>query len=146
MPKISNEMINVINDGILRAVIYARYSCERQTEQSIEGQLADCRKYAERCGLQVVDKRNLKNNGVRVVSAMENIPNTPEGVLMESVLEGFAEYFSLDLAQKVRRGMRETAKKHKITGVIPFGYTRSPENTYIPDTKNSLAVKSKVFL
>lgn len=194
MPKISNEMINVINDGILRAVIYARYSCERQTEQSIEGQLADCRKYAERCGFQVVDtyidrattatndnradfqrmikdskkqlfdviivwkldrfarnkydsavyKRNLKNNGVRVVSAMENIPNTPEGVLMESVLEGFAEYFSLDLAQKVKRGMRETAKKHKITGVIPFGYTRSPENTYIPDPKNSLAVK-KVF-
>lgn len=75
---------------------------------------------------------------------MGNIPNTPEGVLMESVLEGFAEYFSLDLAQKVKRGMRERAKKHKITGVIPFGYTRSPENTYMPDPKNSLAVK-KIF-
>lgn len=38
-----------------RCVIYARYSCERQTEQSIEGQLVDRRKYAERNGLNVVD-------------------------------------------------------------------------------------------
>ena len=36
------------------AVIYARYSSANQTEQSIEGQLRDCRAYAEREGLTVV--------------------------------------------------------------------------------------------
>lgn len=35
-------------------VIYARYSCERQTEQSIEGQLRECYKYAEQNGLTII--------------------------------------------------------------------------------------------
>ena len=29
------------------AVIYARYSSDAQSEQSIEGQLRECRKYAD---------------------------------------------------------------------------------------------------
>ena len=33
------------------AVIYARYSCDNQTEQSIEGQLRVCHDYAERNGI-----------------------------------------------------------------------------------------------
>ena len=36
------------------AVIYARYSCERQTEQCIEGQLLECYKYAEQNGLTII--------------------------------------------------------------------------------------------
>ena len=36
------------------AVIYARYSCEKQTEQSIEGQLRVCREFAERNGYMVL--------------------------------------------------------------------------------------------
>ena len=86
-------------------------------------------------------KKKLKDNGVRVMSAMENITDSPEGVLMESVLEGFAEYFSKDLSQKVKRGMRETAAKHKITNRIPFGYCKSEEDTYIPDPHTANAVR-----
>ena len=37
------------------AVIYARYSSERQTEQSIEGQLRECMAYAEQHDMMVVD-------------------------------------------------------------------------------------------
>ena len=36
------------------AVIYARYSSDKQTEQSIEGQLRDCRAYAEQLNLNIV--------------------------------------------------------------------------------------------
>ena len=36
-----------------------------------------------------IHKKTLKDNGVRVVSAMENIPDTPEGIILESLLEGF---------------------------------------------------------
>ena len=38
------------------AVIYARYSCDNQTEQSIEGQLRVCRTYAESHDLLIVDE------------------------------------------------------------------------------------------
>ncbi len=37
-----------------RTVIYARYSCEKQTEQSIEGQLRVCHEFAERNGYIIV--------------------------------------------------------------------------------------------
>lgn len=37
------------------AVIYARYSSERQTEQSIEGQLRVCHEYATRNDIMIVD-------------------------------------------------------------------------------------------
>ena len=37
-----------------KAVIYARYSCEKQTEQSIEGQLRVCNEFAERNGYTVI--------------------------------------------------------------------------------------------
>ena len=37
------------------AVIYARYSSDRQREESIEGQLEVCREYAERNGYEIVD-------------------------------------------------------------------------------------------
>lgn len=43
--------------------------------------------------------------------ARESVPDGPEGIILESVLEGLAEYYSADLRQKVIRGMKETAKK-----------------------------------
>lgn len=47
-------------------------------------------------------KNKLKKNGVRVFSAKENISDDASGVLVESVFEGMAEYFSVELSQKVK--------------------------------------------
>ena len=52
-----------------------------------------------------------KKNGVRVERVAEDVPDGPEGVILDSVLEGMAEYYSLQLAQNVCRGQRESAKK-----------------------------------
>ena len=38
------------------AVIYARYSSDRQTEQSIEGQVRVCNDYAERNDILIVNQ------------------------------------------------------------------------------------------
>ena len=120
------------------AVIYARYSSDSQSEQSIEGQLRICNDYAERNGILIVDtyidramtgtndlrpdfqrmlkdsakkqwnyvlvykldrfsrdkyettihKHTLKMNGVKVVSAMENIPDSPEGIISNRFWRG----------------------------------------------------------
>ncbi len=68
-------------------------------------------------------KNKLKKNGVRVISATENISDSPEGIILESVLEGMAEFYSKELSQKVTRGMHETALKcHSCGGQIPLGY------------------------
>jgi len=157
----------------MRAVIYARYSCERQNEMSIEGQMDVCLKYAEEHGLVIIDKyvdraisgrtddrpqfqtmikdsasktfdvvlvykldrfsrdkyqsaiyRNeLKKNGVSIMSAMENIPNTPEGVLLESVLEGLNQYYSMELSQKIKRTLKLKKERGEFLGGFrPYGY------------------------
>lgn len=56
-------------------------------------------------------KYALKKNGVKVISAKEAITDEPEGVVLESVLEGMAEYYSKELARKVNRGMNINADK-----------------------------------
>lgn len=68
-------------------------------------------------------KATLKKNGVKVVSATEVISDGAEGIILESVLEGYAEYYSADLSEKVVRGMTENALKSKYNGgTCPIGY------------------------
>ncbi len=158
-----------------KTVLYLRYSSDKQTEQSIEGQDRVCREYCQRNDLQIVHsyidralsasknvekreqflkmiedsekgefeavvvykldrfsrnrydsaifKNKLKKNGVAVFSATENLSDSPESVILESVLEGMAEFYSRELAQKVTRGMNETAlKANSCGGTIPLGY------------------------
>jgi site-specific DNA recombinase len=135
----------------MTGVIYARYSSDNQREESIEGQLRECKEFAEKNDIAILgtyidralsaktdnrpdfqrmikdsDKnmfdvvlvwkldrfaRNrydsahyksiLKRNGVKVVSATEIISQGAEGILLESLLEGYAEYYSAELSEKV---------------------------------------------
>lgn len=156
-----------------KAVIYARYSSDSQSEQSIEGQLRVCQQYAKNNNILIVDsyvdramtgtndlrpdfqkmikdsnekqwdyvivykldrfsrnkyettihKHTLSNNGVKVLSAMENIPDTPEGIILESLLEGMNQYYSAELSQKVLRGLKESYLKGNFTGGFQlYGY------------------------
>ncbi len=78
-------------------------------------------------------KYKLKKNGVRVISATENISETPEGIILESVLEGMAEFYSKELSQKVIRGMRETALKGNSNGCgLSLGY-KVKDHKYVID-------------
>lgn len=88
-----------------------------------------------------VYKRQLKNHGVRVLSAMENISDDPTGVLMESLLEGLAEYYSKELARKVRRGMEDNAQKCLVNGQLPLGFIRGPDGKYAIDETEAAIVR-----
>lgn len=64
-----------------------------------------------------------EKNGVKVVSAKEHISDGPEGIILESMLEGYAEFYSAELSEKIHRGQKENALKGKNNGGgIPFGY------------------------
>lgn len=86
-------------------------------------------------------KARLRRNGVKVVSVMENISDNAEGILVESLLEGMAEYYSAELAQKVSRGLRESAYKHKATGALPYGYRADKEKNIIIDEERAAVVR-----
>ena len=68
-------------------------------------------------------KAKLKKNGVRVLSAKEDITEDASGILVEGMLESMAEYYSAELSQKVRRGIKESLiKGHFIGGYGLLGY------------------------
>ena len=68
-------------------------------------------------------KHILKKNGVKVVSAKEHISEGPEGIILEAMLEGYAEFYSAELSEKIHRGQKENALKGKNNGGgVPLGY------------------------
>ncbi len=78
---------------------------------------------------------------MKVLSAMENIPDTPEGIILESLLEGMNQYYSAELSQKVKRGMKETRLKgYYQGGTLPYGYALDGRKVVI-DEKTSEVVK-----
>ena len=172
----------------MKAVIYARYSSDNQREESIEGQLRECKEYAKRYDMVVVDtyidralsaktdnrpeflrmikesgkglfdivlvwkldrfarnrydsaryKNILKKNGVKVISARENISEGSEGIILEAMLEGYAEYYSVELSEKVIRGMTENALKCKYNGGgVPIGYYIDEQQHYKIDPQTA---------
>ena len=78
-------------------------------------------------------KRMLKKHGVRVVSVMENITDSPEGIILEGLLEAMAEYSSANLSENIRRGQQESIKKGWFCGGhIPYGYIVE-DHRLVPD-------------
>lgn len=91
-----------------------------------------------------VYRRRLRDCGVEVKSAMENIPDGPEGRLMESLMEGVAEWYSADLSQKTLRGMRSNAEKCMANGVRVFGYNVGDDGRYVVNAGQAEVVR-KIF-
>lgn len=93
-----------------------------------------------------VYKHKLKKLGVRVISATENIPEGPEGIILESVLEGLAQYYSAELSQKVARGQYDRAREYRcVGGPIPFGYKLSEDKHFMIDEDKAPIVK-EIFI
>lgn len=178
----------------MTGVIYARYSeGPRQTDQSIEGQVDDCRAFAAEKGINIIEvyadrhisgksiagrdefqrmmrdadahkfdavivwkidrfgrnrediavnKIRLRKAGVTLMYAKEAVPDGPEGILLESLLEGLAEYYSADLRQKVVRGLDESAKKGKWpSGSLPIGYKKDADQKIVLDPEKAELVR-----
>ena len=87
-------------------------------------------------------KHKLKELGIKIKYAAENIPEGPEGIFLESIMESWAEYYSNELSRKVKRGMSDSARKAKyLGGPRTFGYTRGPDGQVILKEDEAEAVK-----
>ena len=88
-------------------------------------------------------KHQLRKNGIRLISVLENLDDSPESIILESVLEGMAEYYSRNLAREVMKGMKETALRCKHTGgKPPLGYDVAHDKTYVINEEESHVVRS----
>lgn len=89
-----------------------------------------------------VYKRKLKQFGIRLISVMERLDDSPESVILESVLEGFAEYYSKNLARETMKGLKENGYKclHN-GGTPPLGYDVNEEKRYIINEREAESVR-----
>ena len=77
------------------------------------------------------------------MSATEAISEGAEGILLESLLEGVAEYYSVELGEKTLRGMTENALVCKVNGSVPLGYAPTEDGHYqIDPTYAPLSLRS----
>ena len=87
-------------------------------------------------------KRELKRAGIELHYAAEHIPDGPEGIILESLMEGLAEYYSAELSQKIKRGIRESALKGKsLGGNLALGYKVGPDKSFLIDEKEAAVVR-----
>ena len=87
-------------------------------------------------------RRELEKCGVKGLSVLEQLDDSPESIILESVLEGMAEYYSKNLAREVRKGLNENALVAKHNGGIPpLGYNVTADHGYEINPAEAQAVK-----
>lgn len=87
-------------------------------------------------------KRKLKMNSIQLISITENLDGSPESLILESVIEGMAQYYSANLAREVMKGMRETAYQCRHTGgIAPLGYDVDVDKKYIMNESEAKVVR-----
>lgn len=64
-----------------------------------------------------------KQLGIDVISISENVGDDKMAVLIEAMIEAMDEYYSINLAEEVKRGMTEKARRGEAVSIAPFGYT-----------------------
>jgi site-specific DNA recombinase len=88
-----------------------RYLIVHKVDRLARNRLDDAQLYEQLVGM-----------GIKLVSASENIDETPAGRLMHGMLATFAEYYSNNLASEIKKGLRQ---KHENGGTPfkpPLGY------------------------
>lgn len=176
---------------IKNIAIYARYSCDKQSENSVDDQEIVCQRYADAKHFHVVKvykdkamtgqntkrpafqrmirdsdtgifdailvysmdrfsrskcdhalyKKMLSEKGIKVLSATEFIAEDPSGILIESILEGYSQYYVETLSINVSRGMYSKARDCKfVGGRIPLGY-KGENGTYAIDEPQAAIVR-----
>ena len=87
-------------------------------------------------------KGRLRRFGVKVLYAMEPIPEGSAGVLLEGMLEATAEWYSRQLSENVLRGMADNASKCLYNGTHIYGYTSDPEGHYVIHPDEAAVVRN----
>lgn len=70
----------------------------------------------------IVYKSMLRKQGIDVISISEPIGDDKMSVILEAMIEAMDEYYSINLAEEVRRGMTEKIRRGENVTIAPFGY------------------------
>ncbi len=66
--------------------------------------------------------RVLRERNVKLVSTSEAIDDTPQGMLLHGIMASIAEFYSLNLANEVMKGLEQKVKNGGTVSKAPLGY------------------------
>lgn len=89
----------------------------------------------------IVYKSMLRKLGIDVISISENVGDDKMSVLIEAMIEAMDEYYSINLAEEVRRGMEEKFQRGLKVSAPPIGYDMK-DGEFVVNEKNAEIVKS----
>lgn len=81
-----------------------------------------------------------KQCGIEVISISEQLGEDKTSILIEALIEAMDEYYSINLAEEVRRGMTEKAQRGEVVSTPPFGYDVK-DNVFVPNPETAPIVK-----
>ncbi len=100
-------MIEAVKGGGIDAVIVHKYD-----------------RFARNRADSAIYRRELEKRGVKLLSVLENFDDSPESIILQSVIEGYNEYYSKNLRREVMKGLKENALSCRTTGGVPcLGYS-----------------------
>ena len=79
--------------------------------------------------------------GIDVISISEPLADDKMSIIMEAMIEAMDEYYSLNLAEEVKRGMTEKARRGGLQSTPSFGY-RVENNMLVPVPEEAALVRS----
>lgn len=79
--------------------------------------------------------------GIDVISISEPLADDKMSIIMEAMIEAMDEYYSLNLAEEVKRGMTEKARRGGLQSTPSFGY-RVEDNVLVPVPEEATLVRS----
>ncbi|HCR73136.1 MAG TPA: recombinase family protein [Ruminococcus sp.] len=81
-----------------------------------------------------------KQCGIDVISISEQLGEDKTSILIEALIEAMDEYYSINLAEEVRRGMAEKARRGEVVSSPPYGYNVE-NNVFIIDIETAKIVR-----
>lgn len=85
----------------------------------------------------------LNKNGAKLISAKENISDNSSGIILQGVLETLAEYYSVELSEKIKRGYStKAAQCLYLGGTVPLGYLIDENKHFQVDTTTVVYVQT----
>ena len=100
------EMVETVRKGGISAVIVHKYD-----------------RFARNRADSAIYRRELERYGAKLISVLESFDDSPESIILQSVIEGYNEYYSRNLRREVMKGLKENALSCRHTGGTPcLGY------------------------
>lgn len=107
------KIVNIYKDGENSRIAFQKMIADSKNKKFQAVIIYQLDRFARNRNDLANYKYKLKQNGVKIISTRENLSKDASGIIMQSVLEGMAEYYSKELSQRIKAGIARKKKERE---------------------------------